>query len=223
MEPTLDQTFLQESQQHTAPVPNFKDRVLLLIRSPRLAFQTLLQHHEGEQVNLIFYFVALSNVLDRALGKSAGDDMSLIAILAMSAFSAIFVALIGLPLSSWFLGVTGRWIGGKAYHKPIETVVAWANMPGILTLVAIMPMLLLMGREPFRSVPDIRGPLEIVVYYGYAASAVVLGIYSLILLVIGLSVVHHFSIGKAVANLVIAFLTIAVPILLIVLLIFGIN
>lgn len=214
---SLDQDWVQENEDgtKTTPVPAVRDRVMLLIRQPRLAFETFLEHHRGEYVSILFYGIGLNRVIDRMIGKSAGEDSSLVMLLGLALISAFFTALVGLPLAAWFLGVTGRWIGGKAFYKPLETVLAWSGLPGIATLIFMVPLILVLGKEPFMEFPEINGIFEQALFFGTMGLSLVFSIWSVVLLAIGLSVAHGFSMAKALGNLVIAFSIVLIPIALI--------
>ena len=71
------------------------------------------------------------HMLERAVGRNAGDTLPLATILLFLVLLGPLSGLIGLHLLGWSLGVTGRWIGGRATWEEVRSAVAWSNVPVI--------------------------------------------------------------------------------------------
>ena len=100
-------------------------------------------------------------------------------------------------------------------------MLAHAMLPTIVALIFLIPQIIIYGNEVFKSEGDIisAGLTSNIIVYGSMILEFILGVWTIILVVIGLSVVQKISIGKSILNLLLPILIILVPILLIVLLI----
>jgi hypothetical protein len=116
-------------------------------------------------------------------------------------------------LMSW----TGKWLKGNANTNSIIRVLAHATIPSILSLPLLIPQIGIYGVELFKSNGDITSAhwMSNVIFYGSLSLNFVFGIYTIVLLVIGISEVQKFSIGYSILNLFLPILVLMVPIFII--------
>jgi hypothetical protein len=119
-------------------------------------------------------------------------------------------------LVSW----TGKWLKGEGNTTSILRILSYAMLPSIVALVFLIPQIGIYGVEIFKEDGDITsaGWISNIFVYGSMFLEVVLGIWTLIFCVVGISEVQKLSIGKAILNLLLPILVFLVPILIIVLL-----
>lgn len=97
-------------------------------------------------------------------------------------------------------------------------MMAYAMIPSILGLVFLFLQIAVFGNDYFRSTTDyLESSIEgSIVFWISFSMEMLLSLASLVLMVIGLSEVQKFSIGKAIINLILPVAFIVVPIVLIV-------
>lgn len=102
-------------------------------------------------------------------------------------------------LISW----TGSWMNGKGNTQSILRVFAYAFFPSIFILILLIPQIAIYGNELFKSDNDLYNLVstESIVLYIILFVEFALGIWSLVLCVIGISEVQKLSIGKSILNL----------------------
>ena len=139
----------------------------------------------------------ISKAFDRASTTGMGDTLPLYGVITACVFSGLIfgwlTAYIYAALMSW----TGRWISGEADTRSIMRVIAYASIPTIIAMIFLIPQVILYGDHVFRDEGDVVSDsmLQNVIYWGSVIMEVLLGIYSLVLHVIGISEVQEFGIG----------------------------
>ena len=120
------------------------------------------------------------------------------------------------------LSWTGKWIDGKGNTSSLLRVLSYALIPTGISLLFLVPQIAIYGNELFKSDRDINsgGIISNIIVYGCMIIEFALGIWSLVLCVIGISEVQKFSIGKSILNLILPVLVLIIPILIIFLIIF---
>jgi len=188
--------------------------------SPRKVFKYLNDREYGKYVVILLVLSGISRAFDQAITKDFGDNMSIWAILVLC---IIFGGLFGLAtywiyaaLISW----TGKWLKGEGNTDSILRIISYAMIPSIVALIFLIPQISIYGNEMFKSDGDIisAGLISNILVYFSMFLEFVLAIWTIVLVVIGISEVQKFSIGKSILNLLLPCLIILVPILLIILL-----
>lgn len=183
---------------------------------PRATVRHLVETRPQYGVLLLTVLGGIAQSLDRMSGRNAGDSMALPAVLVLAVVLGPIGGVIGLYVGAWLVSVTGRWIGGEAEPEPIRTALAWGNLPNVAGLLLWLPALALVGREMFtESTPVLEAqPWLAIFFLPLGLAWVVLGVWSLVLLLQGLGEVQQFSAWRALGNLVLSALVIVIPIAL---------
>lgn len=155
---------------------------------------------------------ALRNEFEGAPLFELGPWISLVLIVTIG---AIFGPIANM-IFAVILNMVGRWIGGKGNYQKILAVVAWSMVPSIVGVVFIFfqigffgPYYIFFEGDTSALVMDFTKS-ELILYV-FAFLNLVVSIWALVILVTGLSVAHKFRIGKAILNLLIPILAIAIP------------
>lgn len=163
----------------------------------------------------------ISKAFDRASTNGMGDTLPLLGVIGACIISGFvfgwLTAYIYAALISW----TGGWLDGEGDTRSFIRVIAYASIPSIIGLAFLIPQMVVYGEEMFKDEGDVwsGGMASNIIYWGAVVLEVLLGIYSIVLHVIGVSEVQGFGIGKAILNLILPVLIFLIPILLIVLLV----
>jgi len=188
---------------------------------PRQVFKFLDETYYDKFVTILLVLSGISRTFDRASLNNMGDKMSLGGVIAFCIVAGGLLGWISFYIYSALLSWTGKWLNGQGNTKSILRMLAHAMLPTIVALIFLIPQIIIYGNEVFKSEGDIisAGLTSNIIVYGSMILEFILGVWTIILVVIGLSVVQKISIGKSILNLLLPILIILVPILLIVLLI----
>lgn len=199
-----------------AAPPEPYDPWLSMWLQPRATVRHLVEQRPRYGVLLLTVLGGIAGSLDRMAGRDAGDSMALPMVLVFALLFGPIGGLIGLYLGAWLIGLTGRWIGGTAETEPIRTALAWGNLPNVAGLLLWLPALALVGREMFTAAtPALEAqPWLAVFLLPLGLAWFTLGAWSLVLVVKGIGEVQGFTAWKALGNLLLAGLLVAVPIAL---------
>ncbi len=187
--------------------------------SPREIFSYITKNEYDSFTYILLFLVGINRGFSQAILKNSGDNLPLLAIVLISIIIGGLFGWISYYIFAALLSWTGEWLGGKGDTKSILRMLAYAMIPSILSLLLLIPQLSIAGEGLFQSKFDIFSLdlFSIYIYYISFFISTTLGIWSLVLYVIGLSEVQKFSVWKAIANVLIATLVIIVPIMLIIL------
>ena len=148
----------------------------------------------SEQTYDSFIFFLLALILSVVLGGMFGVI-----------FSYIVSAVV-----SW----TGKLFNGKAGVSSILRVSAYSSIPGIVSMIYLIPFifgLFATGHQGGFSFTDSASISLFVVIYGVAIFNFILGIWSFVLYLIGISVAHKFDLVRAFITIIISMFLIVLP------------
>jgi hypothetical protein len=180
---------------------------------PRPVFKFINHFKYQKYLTVLLILAGIVNAFDRADISNIGKYDSIIVTIIASIVGGALFGWISFYIYSSLIRFTGKWINGKANTDSILRTLAYASIPSIAGLVLIIPKLLLRGSDLY----------ENVLTYGFSITESILGVWTLVLSVIGISEVQQFSIGRAVVNLILAVLVVAVPIVFIFLIFWGFH
>jgi hypothetical protein len=194
-----------------------------LITSPKEAFRFINDYKFERHVTLLLFLAGIVQTFDKATNKNMGDSFSLPGLIA---FCIIFGGIFGwitYYIYAASISWTGKWFQGRADTQSILRILAYSLFPSVFMLILLIPQIAIYGNGMFQSDYDISstGLVNNIVYFGLLLCGVILGIWSFVLSIIGISEVQKFSIWKALLNLLMPALLL-ISIILIIALLFWI-
>ena len=197
-----------------------KDREIFskIWTQPREVFNYILENNYKKYMIVLLFLAGIVRTLDRASMRDYGDRYSLMVILGMSILLGGLLGWISYYIYAALIRWTGSWLDGQGDTDSIFRVMAYALLPNVLGLFLVAPQILVYGIEIFKSNGDITsaGVLGNIIFYTCLIAEIVLSIYTIVFIVIAISVVQKLSIGKSILNLLLPIVIIAIPIGLIV-------
>ena len=186
--------------------------------SPRKVFKYINDNHYDKYVTVLLLLSGISSTFDRASMKNMGDKMSLFGIVGLSVILGGLLGYLSFYIYAALVSWTGKWLKGQGTTSSILRVIAYAMIPSIIGLLFLIPQIGIYGVEIFRSDGDIysAGLISNIFVYGSMVLEFILGIFTFIFCIIGISEVQKFSIEKATLNVLLPILVIIGPILLLV-------
>ncbi|WP_426091136.1 Yip1 family protein [Flavobacterium sp. DSR3-2] len=202
-----------------------KDIFLKLLTSPREAFKFINDYKYEKHLYILLFLAGMVRTFDRASMKNMGDNYSIWTIIAICVIFGGLFGWITYYIFSALISWTGSWMNGKGNTESILRVFAYAFFPSIFILILLIPQIAIYGNELFKSDNDLYNlvSIESIVLYIMLFIEFALGIWSLVLCVIGISEVQKLSIGKSILNLLLPAILFVFIILILVLLFQAID
>ncbi len=191
--------------------------------SPRQVFKYINDKHYDKYVTVLLVLSGISKSFDRASMRNMGDSMSIWAILGFCVILGGLLGWISYYIYAALVSWTGKWLNGKGDTSSILRIFSYAMTPSIVALIFLVPQIGVYGIEMFKKDGDISsaGLISNIFVYGSLILDVVLGIWTLVFCVVGISEVQKISIGKSILNLLLPIFVILIPILILVLIFKG--
>jgi len=214
---SVDSAEDSESASSINPVGPKFDPFHTIWRSPRETIRQIVSTDPELHVTLLICLAGISESLDRASTRNAGDQLSLGAILAFACILGPLGGLFGVWMYSHLIRFSGEWIGGRGGYDEIKAAIAWASVPNVAGLVIWVALLLLLGREMFtEETPSLDGQTtSVIVFLILVLAQVALGIWSVVLLCNTIAEVQGYqSAWRGFGNVILAGLLLVVPLLI---------
>jgi hypothetical protein len=191
--------------------------------SPKKVFRFLTEYEYNKHTVWLMIVGGALEALERNFSGSGSFSIWLSVIGGMVLGAAL--GWIGYWIAAFLIGLTGKWIGGKGSTTQLLRVVAYATLPNIPAAFLLIPLIIIFGEGVFADNIDIyqNGYISGAIYWSFIGIQLVLGIWGIVITVAGVSVVQNLSPTMAFANLLLAFLVVAVPLLIIVLFIAALS
>jgi hypothetical protein len=184
--------------------------------SPREVFKYIIYRNYDKYVTALLILAGVSRAFNKAADKSMGDTMSLWAIIGLCVFVGGVVGWCVSSIYASLINWTGKWLKGQGDTKSILSVMAYVYIPSILSLILLVPELSIYGVEIFKTDGDIvsAGVSSNILFYGALIIEAILGVWTVVLLIIGVAEAQQFSIGKSILNLLLPIFIIFLPLFL---------
>jgi len=172
--------------------------------SPRMVFKFINDNRYNELTTALLIFAGIANSLNNASGRNIGDYMPLWGVLLACVFLGGIFGWISIYIYAALLSWTGKWLKGEGNTKSLLRMMSIAFIPSLVIIFIFILRIVLYGNEVFQSNIDIigQGALTIGIYAFSAFVEIAAGIWTLVILVIGISEVQKLTIWKSILNLI---------------------
>ena len=189
---------MHESSSYPAPASGniTKDNLLRKIwTEPQATLRYILARCPDEYVMRLFVLGGITRAVGRAISQHPGHQMSAAGSLIFAIIGGSISGVVTYTAYAWGMSLTGDWLGGKASSDQCKTVIAWASVPTIASLVLLLPTLAVLGGEG-PSLPRLPNAMLL----GCGLIQIVLGGWSTIILLKGVALIQGFSLGRSLVN-----------------------
>lgn len=204
----------------------YKDSGLMvkIFTHPKLAFAFIREFNYNKNIYFLLILSGITSSFGRAIKNNMGDRMSLSEIIIFCILSGGFSGYLTSYIYAVCLSWSGKWLHGSSSTSAILRIFAFSSIPYILCLLITIVNIGIHGLSLFHeNIEFITGDSTLnLVYYGSISLEILFSVWSVVLVIIGISMAQNFSIIKTLLNLIIPFLFILIPIF-IVLLFFNFN
>ena len=200
-----------------------KDIFTMIWTEPRRVLKYIHETKYEKYFYVLLFLAGVSGAFDRAANRNLGENASLFGLIAGCIILGGFLGWISYYIYAALLNWTGKWLDGKGNTDSIYRVLAYAMIPSAISLVFLIPQLAVYGIDLFVEDGDLvnAGVGGNIVFWGALLLEIVLGIFTIIFSVIGVSEVQKISVWKAILNLVLPLLIIIGPIVIIAFIFYG--
>lgn len=184
--------------------------------NPRLVFRYLEQNSYGKYVSVLLVLAGINSATDRAIAGGMGDSMSLLIVLLITVVAGALLGWISFYIYAALISWTGRWLKGRSNTSSLLRVIAHAQIPSIVSLILVFAQIGVFGNDLFQTYPDLTSHMPLAVFYYLTIFlSTILSLWTFILLIVGVSEVQQFSIGKAILNVLLPIFLFLIPIAII--------
>jgi len=191
----------------------YRTVLINIIKKPLKAFRVIYYYGLDKYKYLFLSIAGISYTINRQFFILADSRTHLLWPLAGAVGLGALLGWIGVALLSQLIYWSGTWIKGKGSSGDILNIASYAALPDILRIISALTCILLLRHFAYEDAqyPHVWGNIYYTIvrlkfYFGWAIT-----LYYFVLLVIGISVVQDFSIGKSILNLLLAISIVMVP------------
>ncbi len=177
-----------------------------LWRTPSATFRALLEQAPGYNVLMLAMLGGVGTAFGQLSGVGLGQHLDLLPLLLLCLLAGPLLGVIELYLGAWLIARIGRFIGGEAEPAQVRSVMAWAGLPNVVGLLTWLLMLAVLGSDLFMPrTPELMATMSGNRLFLIAALLqMLLGFWSIALLIIGVAAAQSMALSKALLNLILA-------------------
>ena len=171
---------------------------------PRKTIRQVIAEEKEGILYTLAAMVGITNSINNAGSSVVNEGATMlwaaIVVLIIGPLAGIF----GMFVAAWVLEKTGNWLGGLGTRHELKYAFGWANVPSIISLIALLLVLPYAGEALFNNSPDAAGEMSIIeglLLLAYGLLAIAMGIWTFILYIGMIAEVHQFSAWKAFLSL----------------------
>ena len=181
---------------------------------PKATLEFIFANRLKTHTKLLFVLGGIANSVAKAQVNIAEHRTLSIAVLIFAVIVGGLFGLLFYYIYAALLSWTGNWLDGKARTNQFATVLAWSLIPSICILILLVPKFVIFGDKTFSIDTNELNRLSLILYYFFVAIEVLLSIWTIIILITGISLIQGFNVGKALLNSILPIFVITIPIFL---------
>ncbi len=200
-----------------------KEIFIKIWTEPRRVLKYIHETKYEKYFYVLLFLAGVSGAFDRAANRNLGENASLLGLIAGCIILGGFLGWLSYYIYAALLNWTGKWLDGKGDTDSIYRILAYAMIPSAISLIFLVPQIAVYGIDLFVKDGDLvnAGIVGNIVFWGAILLEIILGIFTIVFSVIGLSEVQKISVWKAILNLVLPLLIILGPIVIIAFIIYS--
>ncbi|WP_394776796.1 YIP1 family protein [Flavobacterium sp.] len=195
---------IEENNYQQEAIVNPTNILTKIVTSRKEAFIFINDYKYNKHVTLFLFFLGIVKSFDKAISKDMGDNLPLWGVITYGILIGITFGWLINFIYAFSISWTGRWLKGVGDTQSLLRVIAYSSLPVIASLFFLFLQILIYGNAIFQSsfFDLYNGLFDTILYWFFYFVDLVLITWTVVLLVIGTSVVQKISIGKAILNLI---------------------
>ena len=172
--------------------------------SPRMVFKFVNDSNYNRLTTSMLILAGIVNALYSASFRNIGDHLSLPIVLIVCLLGGVIFGWIYFYLYAALLSWTGKWLKGAGNTRSLLRMMSLAFIPSLVLILLFIVRIALYGNEVFQSNIDIfaKGAPTIAAYAFFTFVETAIGVWTLGILIIGISEVQKLSIWKSILNMI---------------------
>lgn len=179
---------------------------------PRETMRAIVATSPTRGLPLLYWSYGTWIALQIAQRGSLGDSVSLAGLFGVAAVLGLFIGWVGLNIGSALLYWIGTWMGGSASFTAVRAALVWSNVTSIVNLLTFIGLSFYFGqvfmKARFVETVWTGAPLGVLVIASVIQMTCT--VWFLVMLIKSLSEVQQFSAWKALFNIIIPMIILAV-------------
>lgn len=165
---------------------------------PKSTVRALVHSNAGYGVFYLASIFALQSFFFYANWWSLGLNTHFYTILLAGLILSPLIGFIWIYYLGYIFYFTGKWLGGSAPVSHLRTAIAWSKIPSSISL--LMWIFLVLSSPTLVFIQDAGGPSSIFINF----ITLILSIWSLVLLIQGISELQEFSTLRSISNVLLS-------------------
>jgi hypothetical protein len=184
--------------------------------SPRKVFAFVKNDESNSIRHYLCILFGIVSALHKYQENNTGESFSLLTIILLSIIGGGLFGWLGFYFYCFLIEWTGEWLNGKGRKYQLNIALSYAQIPFITSILVFVFGIIAFEKNYFRTNLEIEdyNSFSIRLYSTLSYIQYALSIWTFVLMIIAISEVQRMSIGKAILNLFLPVLIIAVPITL---------
>lgn len=137
-----------------------------------------------------------------------GNRVHVLLILLLAVIVAPFWGMVVFGIWSWVVHLVGKMLKGQGSFAFVRAAFAWSCVPLSVNILLWVLLLIAFGGSLFQTMQGSVGPMLLLLFVLIAK--VIVMVWSLVIYINALAEVQKYSVGRSIANIVLAWVAIAV-------------
>lgn len=182
---------------------------------PRETMRQILNTDPERQVLVLAAISGIGQTLNKASQRNLGDAIDVPVILFLALILGSIGGIIQLYISGALISWTGKWIEGQADSLQVRAALAWSSIPGIWLMLFWIPELALFGEEMFTEEMPVMESNSLLsnAFIALGLVSTIGAVWSIVVMLKCLAEAQGFNAWKALANIILAFCVVFLPLL----------
>lgn len=180
---------------------NEHNLLLKIWTAPQATLKFILAKCPDKHLTVLLILGGAVRALDRVASQYEAKGQAVVDGLTIGIFFGTLSGWLTYYCYAWGLSLTGDWLGGKADTAQLRTIVAWALLPSIASLVLLLPQVAILEDDSFRREYAVYFVEDSKVLLLCRLGQLLLNAWSVIILSKGIALAQGFSFGKSILNM----------------------
>ena len=180
---------------------------------PQETIRAIVSENPKRSIWILAWIYGFLSLVNGFQSFSLGTASHFLILLLVAVILAPFWGMVLFGVWSWVVLWVGKILGGQGTFLSVRAAFAWSCVPLMLNVGLWLFVIFLFGSSMFQMMQPQEG-VVMVLFLVFLAKIAML-VWALVIYINGLAEVQQFSIAKAIGNIVLSWLAIAVVVLLI--------
>jgi Yip1 domain len=175
---------------------------------PRKTIDSIVDENPKKHLWLLAWIYGFLSFMNASQSFVLGNTVQFFGIILLSILIAPLWGMLVFQVWSYVVHLIGKLLKGKGSFPYVRAAFAWSCVPLTVNIFLWILLLLVFGKSLFQTAEPTTGPVVLLTLVLIAK--VIVMIWSLVIYINALAEVQRFSIGRAILNILLAWIAVAV-------------